>query len=419
MGTEDKDFNGVPETEMTDNIMEENENENSLSDNLDSGEIESADTDTQENEDSDNNHLSDLLSELSADDSSYLEQTDIKVKKPFNKKILVVIISAVVVALGVLIGLYIWNNPSRGGKEGNTNANLANNGISVSQGDKTYYVNIDIPEDALKDPSQIKAEDVKYSINRISKTEDIKLCDVGGISLNVNKDYLYFIGIQDNNIYKVKTSGSTPVKMSTKTASSLVVKGQYIYFTVADQATNEYSLYSMRLDGSNQQKLSPANLQVARFVLADDGIFYVSAQDGFIYKTDFKFSKSTKIIDKQLTSMFQISGNNLYYSTMKEGATVDQTTGAPTATVLYKTDLNGKNQSVVSENISQYNVSGDYIYYTDAEYKINRMKLDGTGKETFKSKGLAINIAGDLIYYVSEDGLIYKMNLNGTDPRKV
>ena len=88
--------------------------------------------------------------------------------------------------------------------------------------------------------------------------ENIKLCDVGCLSVVVSGGFVYFIRYEEhktNCICRIKTDGSGFQYLNDSDSANLNVRGAWVYYdlVVYDDidGENEYYPYKMRIDGSN------------------------------------------------------------------------------------------------------------------------------------------------------------------------
>ena len=400
-----------------------------------------------------------LLSELAKDDSSYLEQGEVKVKKPMKKSVIAVIVCAVIVVAAVVAGLLIWTNPPKGGKSGNTLGNLANYGYAVTDGEWTYFTALGTQsagEDTASTSSG-SSESAKISIFKTNGKEEKTLVESGGTSLNVSGNYVYYIGYSDGYVYRVKKDGSNVSQLNSVKCSALQVKGSYIYYV----SSSDGAVYTMRKDGGKTTKISPDDLVVYQIAVDDDGIYYISQSDTHLYKANLDFSNAVAISEQTQATRFTMDKDYIYYTVVNEDYVSSDSSSDSTSSkaskstsstsseavssessdsdsdaeiITYKAKKDGSNPQKLVENALCPIVVGDYVYYSEYvsgnqdgknSYYICRIKTDGTGFEKFEHKGQLFNYSDNLLYYINADttsedyGYVYKINIDGTDPRKL
>lgn len=365
-------------------------------------------------------NMSELLGELAKEDSTYLEQGEVKVKKRVSKTVIIVIIAAVLAAAGIVAGLLLWANPPRTGAIGNTSANLSNGGYAAFDGERTYYTSVSTTES--KDASGASTADAVFSIKTTDGSGDKLLVKDGGYCLNVVGNYVYFIKPDDGCIYRVKKDGSGAEKLSSEQCASMSVRGNYIYYI----GSSDLGVYSMRVNGGKTQRISPDGLQVYQIALEEDAIYYISGTDRVVYKTDYNFNAPKLIINEPQGMRFTMSSKNIYYTVVNNQTDLSKPDKDAAQITVYMADKNGENRSKVVDDAVYSFAFNDYLYYADFDGYICRQAGNAQSiakSEKFKNKGIYFNEAGGKIYYQSadEDGLgyIYRMNPDGTDVERV
>lgn len=133
-----------------------------------------------------------------------------------------------------------------------------------------------------------------YKAN-IDGTNAKKLTDEAGMCLNYYNGWLYFIGYNDEYIYKIRTDG---------TGKTVLSKGNYRYLKVYNgkiycvdytyhQDYGDYGyyeeniFYSMNLDGSNKKKIAE-NIKP----------WYINFSDNYIYYVDTYFDSIVGTINR-------------------------------------------------------------------------------------------------------------------------
>jgi len=80
---------------------------------------------------------------------------------------------------------------------------------------------------------------------------------------------------------------------------------------------------------------------------------------------------------------------------------------------LEKIKINGeKRQQLADEEIEKFQISGKFIYYTTKDDDFKRMKKDGSGIEKFENGIVSFQIVSNDVYYISKsNGHLMKLNL--------
>lgn len=231
------------------------------------------------------------------------------------------------------------------------------------------------------------------------------------------KNNLYFINIDDNNIYKVDTAGKL-IKLNDEFSENLNIVKDHIYYSSFTK------LYRMNLDGSEKIELTTGvkdyTTGVQGFVVKGDWIYgcYKELTGYGIYKTKTDGSDKTKLSD-DITGDITIVGDYLYY-----------TSGVYTSSVeysMYKMKVDGSERTKLSTDAGAYlNIADDWIYYLLSEgpytekgqnSNIYKIKTDGTEKtKIFDGIVRDIKVSGEWVYFTnySDGGKLYKIRKDGS-----
>lgn len=324
----------------------------------------------------------------------------------------------VIVALALLIALKALGVlPSN--KIGNSIGNIRNYGYASTNGKWIYFLS---PSD---DTEQVGICKVK---SNGEDRQELIMDDFDVLSINVYKNYIYFIGIGleeydendevDNKIYRMKTDGSGLEVINDNEFNNecyeIYVVNNSIYYIGTDE-----NIYKMKLNGTKRELVS------------DNGTGYIGitnkyiiynveneAGDNYItYIMDLNGKNARPILeDKRLYSV-DISGKYVYYTN--------------TDKQIYRTEIDsGVEELILDDTAYNLNLNGDYLYflnYLDAENEdftvaLFRVKADGTETEaenikTLSSYSTFINVVGDWVMYMDNDetsGFINLVNKNGT-----
>lgn len=293
--------------------------------------------------------------------------------------------SFLAIAILVIALTMILINIVGSGNVGNSIGNIRNYGYAVEKSGWIYYL---APNEEGTQTGIFKAKVNKKDVEPI----EILMRDWDSIlSINVEKDYIYFIAILpevyseedelDNKIYRMKTDGSGLEVINDNEFNNdcyeIYVVNNKIYYIGTDS-----NIYKMNLDGSNKEMVS------------ENGTGYLGITDKYI----------------------------IY------NAEVEDQTDYVTCIM----DLDGENSRPIIENTRLYsvNIYKDYIYYTNENKQICKVKLDGTDMQIlYETTAYNMNTAGKYIYYlnyVDEENkdytiCIYRVKADGSseEPEKI
>ena len=239
---------------------------------------------------------------------------------------------------------------------GNTLGNLNNAGFAVQNGNDLYF----------------NYKDVIYKYDFISDTKEI-LNSSYGSCLNIVNDWIYYRGYDDDisGIYKMDINGQNKQKISDMSALVLIAINDKLYFAKGATSPEEpMGIYCMDIDGSNIVQLS----------------------------------------DERALKLY-IDNNAIYFS-----ANLDN------QGYVYKMNMDGTEKSLiltVRDNIRNFTVYKNHIYYFGANGRIGKISIDGgeatnvTNTQFFPD---GFNICGNKIYCSNIDG-VYAINLDTNEEK--
>ena len=327
-------------------------------------------------------------------------------------------IGAIIFVVAILLVICIFINSN---KAGNTIGNIRNYGYAVEADNWIYYL---APNE---DSTQIGIFKVK---NNGKDNKQIYMSEIDIVSLNVYKDYIYFIGTApesyleaddvDNKIYRMKTDGTglevlNDNELNNDCYEIYVVNDQIYYIGINAE------ICKMDLNGAN--KAVVADYGTGFLGITKDYIIYNSKtdkEDEYVtYIMNIDGTDAKPIIEGKRIYSVNIEGKYIYYSDVDKR--------------LFKTEIGSGVEEVVYDDIEAYNLNTNegyayYLNYLDPEnsnYKVClfRVKLDGSTEVPEKLKELEtyssfIDVVGDWVIYMdsSEDaGFINLVNKHGKE----
>lgn len=330
----------------------------------------------------------------------------------------VLCIGAIIFVVAILLVICIFINSN---KTGNTIGNIRNYGYAVEADNWIYYL---APNE---DSTQIGIFKVK---NNGKDNKQIYMSEIDIVSLNVYKDYIYFIGTApesyleaddvDNKIYRMKTDGTglevlNDNELNNDCYEIYVVNDQIYYIGINAE------ICKMDLNGAN--KAVVADYGTGFLGITKDYIIYNSKtdkEDEYVtYIMNIDGTDAKPIIEGKRIYSVNIEGKYIYYSDVDKR--------------LFKTEIGSGVEEVVYDDIEAYNLNTNegyayYLNYLDPEnsnYKVClfRVKLDGSTEVPEKLKELEtyssfIDVVGDWVIYMdsSEDaGFINLVNKHGKE----
>lgn len=339
-----------------------------------------------------------------------------KNKKGFAKQI---IICAVAILFIVAI-LLVMSNALVNNKVGNTIGNIRNYGYAVENNNWIYYL---APNE---DSTQIGIFKIK---NNGKDKQQLYMSEIDIVSLNVYKNYIYFIGSAtetyleeddvDNKIYRMKTDGTglevlNDNELNNDCYEIYVVNNQIYYIGLNAE------ICKMDLNGSNKSVV--ANNGTGFLGITKDYIIYNSdsgkeEEEYVTYIMNIDGTEAKPIIEGKRLYSVNIEGDYIYYGDEDKN--------------IFKTKIGSGVEEKIYDNIEAYNLNTNegyayYLNYLDAENAnytvcLFRVKLDGTTETPEKLKELStyssfIDVVGDWVIYMDssdEAGFINLVNKHG------
>ena len=296
----------------------------------------------------------------------------------------IIIISSIVVAVLVLVliileaGFQIFSGMIKNSL-GNSSGNIRNYGYAAYEGKYMYFVS---PDDTSEKTRINRANKDGSNIMIIYETEyDI-------LSLNVYHDKLYFIGMItnddakaysqiladedhglqidyiDNKIFSLDIDGSNLQVLNDNEFSNddyqITVVDDKVYYIGID-----YNIYIMNLDGSNKRTISTNKTG------------FLGISEKYIVYNDYPVSQKTKIANNETV-------DNPEY-------------------VTYIMNIDGSGaRTIDGTRLYSINIIGEYIYYTDADKNICRIRVDGEEKQVLViTNAYNLNVTNNKIYYLN------------------
>lgn len=215
----------------------------------------------------------------------------------------------------------------------------------------------------------------------------------------------YVSGGSSGFLYKVNQSGGDKTRLLSTPARMLNVQGDWLYFL----GSNE--ICKIRVDGSELTQLAVANY-TTQLIVMNNWLLY-NAEDG-IYRLqlDRPGALPIRIADNSNIDQFTVSHGWIYYKEHRK----DEQPG-----IIGKIRINGlDNTSYGTLDYEDLTVQGDYLYFTfidENTAKIGRMPVEGGSLQSLHNAS-GYNIADNKLYY--DAGLaLFQSELDGSGSREV
>ena len=321
-------------------------------------------------------------------------------KKPIIVSIIILLIIAVLVVLEFTTN-FVSNLFLRKNTVGNTIGNIRNYGYAAHEKQWIYYIS----------PN---ADSTKICLNKVrndgKKKEVLLEAEYDMLSINAIDGYLYFITIEtteadnlastlpeeekanidyvNNKICRMKNDGTELTVINDNEFSNdcyeiYVIKDKIYYIG------DDYNIYTMNLDGSNKTQIS-----------------------------------------KNKTGYLGISDKYILYNDYPEGSeNLTEEEAENTDYVTYVMNIDGTNAKPVNgKRLYSVTLKDDYIYYTNDEKQVCKIKVDGTEDSiVYDTDAYNMNLSENYIYYMNYKDeassdytvCIYRVKTDGTDNKLI
>lgn len=265
-----------------------------------------------------------------------------------------------------------------------TNGNILNVGMAVEDDNYLYFTNV---------------EDNSYIYRKNIKSGEVEQLTKGYYSYNLNLvgDYIYYIRGIPGIIQRVNLNTLKEKTIVHNRSENLIVYNNNMYYRLSED--NDWGkLYKADLNGKHKTIIA---YDVVNFVIENNYIYYLSNNDGLIYRIDINGNGKIVLTDKKAYSIGGVLNGTVYF--------LDDDTNN-----IYSVDeKNKKCKLVLSQDCRSLNVNDGYIYYINAiksknfqnEYKVYRVKTDGSQNELVvnKNKCSHINITKNYLIFYDEN----------------
>ncbi len=236
---------------------------------------------------------------------------------------------------------------------------------------------------------------------------DINICNEGYAVFS--DGVLYFADRQNGgNIWRADPDGGNAQMLTEGSFKSLNVSGDRLFFSDWD------GIYVMPIDGGQPKLIKECWLPL--LCVADEWLYY--SDDSCIYRMQADGTE-TKLLAKDVSgdfyTSFIIDGDWLYYLRYAQDNSCKY---------LWKTALDGSETAQVSDaKVSDFLIYEGYIYFLDWDklpYGLDKMALDGTGRQEIYSRDVQLCSAADgWIYLLSKPRMdsvngMYRLRTDGS-----
>ncbi len=201
-----------------------------------------------------------------------------------------------------------------------------------------------------------------------------------------------------NEVVSAGELGNTPGNIVN---GGFVAENENFYFWTT---TGENKIYKSTKDFSENQEIFEGKFGATEINVADGYIYFTDGIPGYLRKMTIDGEKGRVLTLYHVENVI-VSGERIYYKTFKKEYEKEK---------VYSCDLNGRNRICIAENVSQFLVDGETIYYTKRDDGHSLWAMDLFGKNNRKLNcEYTIDIVFDnkYIYYtVAESFNVFRMD---------
>lgn len=255
----------------------------------------------------------------------------------------------------------------------------------------------------------------------------------GGLAA-IKDEYIYYSNWSDNGIiYKMTSISADTEKIGTENDCNYInIIGDWVFFT--KEKDHEYKIYKMKLDGSDLSSYDViADYQeydrssITHLSIKGNWMYYATSYG--IYKINIDGSQNTKIVELENNDegystrirYINIIDDTLYYVDVAE------------KNIIYAADVNTNEKKVVLDSINKeimyIDISDQWIYYSNSYEIDGAMNYDLTkfnsatqeeiilikGDRTVQLAAVEVSVHNDWLYYTDFNRNLKRMRTDGTE----
>ncbi len=216
-------------------------------------------------------------------------------------------------------------------------------------------------------------------------------------------------------------------------------KGWLYYVSPTDDSISNVGIFKSRINGKSKKLLKPEGWKdswnVMSLNVVGDYIYFITTEKMEVVADTNSDTIEKDNIDNRIykmkidgTDLKLINDNDFYYESYGISVVNDKIYYIGNDINIYSMDLNGENRTALSNKATGYlAINEKYILYNDYPQEITEsttnndmvtyiMNIDGSEPHVVNGKKLvSACIIGDYIYYTNDDKYLCKVKLDGSD----
>lgn len=231
--------------------------------------------------------------------------------------------------------------------------------------------------------------------------------------LGTEQDWIYYLWNDSGGLtrtYKIKKDGTskTPIGNDKEVYGVLGISEDFIY---TNRSSYTYNLYKSKIsEAADNKKIKIGNIRMSKAVKKNEWVYYTSLDDNLnLYRIKEDGTVNEKLYNGRIID-FEINGDMLYFALSDPGSGENG---------IYRISLMGKDGKKIYSDRGPFNIDNNFIYYCPNKAEIYRTDIEGKSKEKIADGGSDnITVIGDWVYYIDSkdlsNNIITRIKTDGT-----
>lgn len=330
------------------------------------------------------------------------------------KKILPVILLAVLLLGGAGFGVYTWLDSrthfNEGYVNGNTAGNLYNGGLFCEHGDKIFFANTaDGGKLYCMDADGTNAKKISDDIASFINADDHYVYYVRNNPGSDGSNSFSFLSINTDSLLRIDHDGKHELILDPDPSLYASLVGNYIYYIHYDDSKDVSSLYKVKIDGSERSQVKT------------EPYFTCCANGQYLYYNGVTSNHYIWRLDTETDSDGMLYGGNCWMPVVEDGTMAYFMDCDDNYKITKVNLILGEKTTLCDDRVDWFNLYGSYIYFQRSGNlpALCRMRTDGSGYEELVSGIYSnLNATTEYIYFRNyNSGQMFRLaNIFGATP---
>ena len=209
-------------------------------------------------------------------------------------------------------------------------------------------------------------------------------------------------------IYKIDKNGEETLIIDDLAYSINIQKDWIFYVTLGE--SYKLDIIKIKKDGTEKSVIANINSIYTSIYVEDEWVYYLNNENekNYITKISISGEKKNKISETPVQN-FQVTKNYIYYTDLNNR--------------IRRMNLDGSKDKELAkaETAKSFQVTGDYIYYIGINSnRLERINLKNNKSQLVSSEVVAehFNVVDNIIYYYN-NGMIYSLNVENMEIKDI